>query len=270
MTTITGPLITGPASTEPAFARTPVRGTHITLATVRTIAGKEFRSYFQSPIAYIFITAFLVLTHFFFFRSFFVVNQATMREFFSLIPVVFLFFVPALTMRLWAEERKLGTTELLLTFPVEDWEAVLGKFAAAMGFLAVALGCTLPLTLTVILLGRPDGGAIVGGYLGALLLGGTYMAVGLWLSSLTSNQIVAFILALFGCFALFMIGEPIVLSAIPQALGLRSFCAYLSVGYHFDSMGRGVVDLRDLLYYVSVIAFFLFLNVRSIESRKWS
>jgi ABC-2 type transport system permease protein len=265
MTTITGASIT-----ETAITGSAIRGTRTTGTTVRTVAGREFRSYFQSPIAYIFITAFLVLTHFFFFRGFFVVNQATMREFFGLIPVVFLFFVPALTMRLWAEERKLGTTELLLTFPVEDWEAVIGKFAAAMGFLVVALGCTLPLALTVIILGRPDGGAIVGGYLGAILLGGTYMSMGLWLSSLTSNQIVAFILALFGSFALFMIGEPIVLSAIPQALGLRSFCAYVSVGYHFDSLGRGVVDLRDLLYYLSVIAFFLFLNVRSIESRKWS
>jgi ABC-2 type transport system permease protein len=244
--------------------------TTISLNTVRTVAAKEFRSYFQSPIAYIFITAFLVLTHFFFFRGFFLVNQATLREFFGLIPIVFLFFVPALSMRLWAEERKLGTTELLLTFPVEDWEAVLGKYVAALGFLAVALGCTLPLALTVIILGRPDGGAMFGGYLGSLLLGGTYMALGLWISSLTSNQIIAFILALFGSFALFMVGEPIVLSAIPQALGLRSFFAYLSVGYHFDSMGRGVLDLRDLLYYLSVIAFFLFLNIRSIESRKWS
>jgi ABC-2 type transport system permease protein len=260
MTTTTGTTTTG----------TTVTVTKTTLATVRTIAGKEFRSYFQSPIAYIFITAFLVLTHFFFFRGFFVMNQATMREFFSLIPIVFLFFVPALTMRLWAEERKLGTTELLLTFPVEDWEAVLGKFVAAVGFLAVALACTLPLALTVILLGRPDGGALFCGYLGSLLLGATYMALGLWVSSLTSNQIVAFILALFGCFALFIIGEPIVLSAIPQALGLRAFCAYLSVGYHFDSLGRGVVDLRDILYYISIITFFLFLNVRSIESRKWS
>lgn len=240
------------------------------MRTVKTIAGKEFRSYFQSPIAYIFITAFLVLTHFFFFRGFFLINQATMREFFALIPIVFLFFVPALTMRMWAEERKLGTTELLLTFPVKDWEAVVGKFSAALGFLAVALGCTLPLALTVILLGRPDGGALVGGYLGSLLLGATYLAIGLWISSLTSNQIVAFILGLFGCFGIYMVGEPIILSAIPQALGLRSLFANLSVGYHFDSMGRGVLDLRDLLYYVSVIAFFLFLNIRAIESRKWS
>ena len=118
-----------------------------------TIARKEFRSYFQSPIAYIFITVFLALTHFFFFRGFFVVAQATMREFFALIPIVFLLFVPAITMRLWAEERKLGTMELLLTFPVKDWEVVLGKFLASFGFLAAALACTLPLAITVALTG---------------------------------------------------------------------------------------------------------------------
>ncbi len=237
-------------------------------SSVWTIARKEFRSYFQSPIAYIFITVFLVLTHFFFFRGFFVVGQATLREFFALIPLVFLLFVPAVTMRLWAEERKLGTTELLLTFPVKDWEVVVGKFLASLGFLAAALLCTLPLAITVIALGDPDNGAVVGGYLGSLLLGGTYLALGLWLSALTSNQIIAFILTAAACFFLFIIGEPVVLASIPDALA--TFVANLSVGYHFDSIGRGVLDSRDLLYYLSMIAFFLFLNVRTIESRKWS
>ena len=238
------------------------------MTTVLTIGRKEFRSYFQSPIAYIFITVFLVLTHFFFFRGFFVVGQATLREFFGLIPIVFLLFVPAVTMRLWAEERKLGTTELLLTFPVKDWEVVLAKFLASFAFLAVALACTLPLAITVAVLGNPDNGAVVGGYLGSLLLGGTYLALGLWISALTSNQIIAFILTAVGCFALYIIGEPLVLSSVPSFLA--SFFSYLSVGYHFDSIGRGVVDSRDLLYYLSVIAFFLFLNIRTIESRKWS
>ena len=233
-----------------------------------TIARKEFRSYFQSPIAYIFITVFLALTHFFFFRGFFVVAQATMREFFALIPIVFLLFVPAITMRLWAEERKLGTMELLLTFPVKDWEVVLGKFLASFGFLAAALACTLPLAITVAVLGNPDNGAVIGGYLGSLLLGGTYLALGLWISALTSNQIIAFILTAASCFALYIIGEPMVLSAVPDSLA--AFTANLSVGYHFDSIGRGVVDSRDILYYLSVIGFFLFLNIRSIESRKWS
>lgn len=238
------------------------------MTTVWTIAKKEFRSYFQSPIAYIFITVFLVMTHFFFFRGFFVVGQATLREFFALIPLVYLLFVPAVTMRLWAEERKLGTMELLLTFPVKDWEVVLGKFLASFGFLAVSLLCTLPLALVVISLGNPDNGALVGGYLGSLLLGGTFLALGLWISALTSNQIIAFILTAASCFLLYIIGEPVVLSSVPDAL--TAFLANLSVGYHFDSIGRGVVDSRDLLYYLSIIAFFLFLNIRSIESRKWS
>lgn len=238
------------------------------MKTVMTIARKEFQSYFQSPIAYIFITVFLALTHFFFFRGFFVVGQATLREFFALVPVVFLLFVPAVTMRQWAEERKLGTMELLLTFPVKDWEVVLGKFLSSFLFLAVALACTLPLAITVIALGNPDDGAMVGGYLGSLLLGGTYLAIGLWISALTSNQIIAFILTAVSCFGLFILGEPVVMSSVPDALA--SFLAYLSVGYHFDSIGRGVIDSRDLIYYLSVIAFFLFLNIRSIESRKWS
>ncbi len=238
------------------------------MTTVLTIARKEFQSYFQSPIAYIFITVFLALTHFFFFRGFFVVGQATMREFFALVPVVFLLFIPAVTMRQWAEERKLGTMELLLTFPVRDWEVVLGKFLSSFLFLAVALACTLPLAITVIALGNPDNGAMIGGYVGSLLLGGTYLAIGLWISALTSNQIIAFILTAVSCFALFILGEPVVMSAVPEALA--GFLAQLGVGYHFDSIGRGVIDSRDLIYYLSVIAFFLFLNIRSIESRKWS
>jgi ABC-2 type transport system permease protein len=238
------------------------------MTSVLTIARKEFRSYFQSPIAYIFITVFLVLTHWLFFRGFFLINQATMRDYFSLVPLVFLLFVPAVTMRLWAEEKKLGTLELLLTFPVKDWEVVLGKFLASFTFLAVALLLTVPLAITVAALGNPDDGALVGGYVGSLLLGGAYLAIGLWISGLTQNQIVAFIVALAICFVLYIIGDPIVLSSVPQAL--VPFVANLSLGYHFTSIGRGVLDSRDILYYLSVIGFFLFLNIRSVESRKWS
>lgn len=236
--------------------------------TTLTLATKEFRSYFQSTIAYIFITLFLVLTQWLFFQGFFVIGQATMRDFFSLIPIVFLLFVPAATMRMWAEEKKLGTVELLLTLPVTDWQAVLGKFLAAWAFLGVTVLLTLPLTLTVVNLGNPDNGALIGGYLGSLLLGGAYIAIGLWASSLTQNQIVAFIVTVVICFVLYIIGDPIVLSSIPKALA--PFFAGLSLSAHFESIGRGVVDSRDILYYLSVIAFFLFLNVRSIESRKWS
>jgi ABC-2 type transport system permease protein len=238
------------------------------MTTVWTITRKEFRSYFQSPIAYIFITVFLVLTQWLFFRGFFVVGQATLREYFGIVPVVFLLFVPAVTMRLWAEEKKLGTLELLLTFPVKDWEVVMGKYLAALAFLAVTILLTLPLAISVIALGNPDNGALIGGYLGCLLLGGAYLAIGLWISGLTQNQIVAFILTAVICFFLYIIGDPIVLSSVPKAL--TPFFANLSIGYHFESIGRGVLDSRDLLYYLSIIGFFLFLNIRSVESRQWS
>lgn len=240
----------------------------MTNSTTWTIARKEFISYFESPIAYIFITVFLVLTQWLFFRGFFVINQASMREFFGLVPIVFLLFVPAVTMRLWAEEKKLGTLELLLTFPVKDWEVVLGKYLASFCFLAVSVLLTLPLAITVIALGHPDIGAMIGGYLGCLLMGGAYLAIGLWISGLTQNQIVAFIITAVICFAFYIIGDPMVLSSVPQAL--VPFFANLSIGSHFESIGRGVVDSRDLLYYLSIIGFFLFLNVRSVESRQWS
>jgi gliding motility-associated transport system permease protein len=239
-------------------------------STVWTLTRKEFSSYFQSTIAYIFITLFLVLAHwlFFWFGGFFTVGQATLRDFFYFIPWIFLFFVPAVTMRLWAEEKKLGTIELLLTFPVKDWEVVIGKFLAALGFLAVAVLLTLPLAITVIALGNPDNGALICGYLGCILLGASFLAIGLWASSITANQIVAFIVTVVICFVLYVIGTPPVLGSVPHAL--VPFFANLSLSAHFDSIGRGVVDSRDVLYYLSIIVFFLFLNVRLVESRKWS
>lgn len=237
-------------------------------STVWTLARKEFRSYFQSPIAYIFISIFLVLSMYLFFRSFFFVSQATLRDYFALVPIIFLIFAPAVTMRMWAEEKKMGTVELLLTWPIKDWEAVVAKFLAAFFFLGTAILLTLPLCFTVMGLGNPDNGALVGGYVGCLLLGGAYLAIGLWASSLSQNQIVAFILTASICFGLYIMGDPVVLSSLPQAL--QTFFANLSMSAHFESIGRGVIDSRDVLYYLSVIAFFLFMNIRSIESRKWS
>ncbi|MFN8547700.1 MAG: ABC transporter permease subunit [Candidatus Eisenbacteria bacterium] len=238
--------------------------------TVMTLTRKEFSSYFQSTIAYIFITLFLVLSNwlFFWFGGFFTTAQATLRDFFFFVPWLFLFFVPAATMRLWAEEKKLGTVELLLTFPVKDWEVVVGKFLASFLFLAVTLGLTLPLAITVIGLGNPDNGALICGYLGCLMIGGAFLAIGLWASSTTANQIVAFIVTVVICFVLYVIGTPPVLSSVPQPL--VPFFANLSLSAHFESIGRGVVDTRDVIYYLSIITFFLFMNVRQIESRKWS
>jgi ABC-2 type transport system permease protein len=228
---------------------------------------RELKSYFNSPVAYIVILAFLGVTHWLFFRTFFLANQSTLRPFFSLLPWIFLFLGPAITMRAWAEEKKLGTIEVLMTFPVREREAVLGKFLAAFLFLAIGLGLTISLPLTVMFIGYPDPGPICGGYLGACLLGGTYLAIGLFASSLTENQIVAFILAIVLGFALLVIGEDFVLFSLPSAL--VPACAWLGLGTHFESIGRGVIDSRDIIYYLSIIGFFLFLNQLALESRKW-
>jgi ABC-2 type transport system permease protein len=234
---------------------------------IYAIFKKEFKSYFNSPIAYIFITAFLVFSGWLFFRGFFLIGQATMRPFFSILPWEFLFFVPAVTMRLWAEEKKLGTMELLMTLPLTDTEIVTGKFLASFLFLTIAVLLTFTFPLTLIYLGQPDMGPIFGGYVGSLLMGAAYLSIGLFISSLTENQIVAFILSVFACFALFIIGEPIVLTALPT--WMAGIFTFLGLGSHFQSIGRGVIDSRDVIYYFSVIIFFLFLNTRFIESRKW-
>lgn len=234
---------------------------------VYAVFKKEFRSYFNSPIAYIFITAFLVFSGWLFFRGFFLIGQATMRPFFSILPWEFLFFVPAVTMRLWAEEKKMGTMELLMTLPLKDGEIVIGKFLAAFLFLAITVLLTFTFPLTLYYLGKPDIGPILGGYIGALLMGAAYLSIGLFISGLTENQIVAFILSVFACFGLFIIGEPIVLTALPG--WLAGFFSFLGLGSHFQSIGRGVIDSRDIIYYLSVIIFFLFLNTRFVESRKW-
>lgn len=238
------------------------------MSAVVSIARKEFRSYFQSTIAYIFITLFLVLSQWIYFSGFYVMNQATLRDFFDLVPLVFLFFVPAVTMRMWAEEQKLGTAEILLTFPVRERDAVLGKFLASFTFVSLSVLLTIPLAITVAALGDPDNGAMIGGYLGCLLLGGAYIAIGLWVSSMTQNQIVAFLISLILCFLLYIAGSGLVLGSVPR--WLVPFFANLSLGYHFDSITRGVIDSRDIIYYLTIIGFFLFLNVRVIASRRWS
>lgn len=237
------------------------------MSKATVILKKEFASYFSSPTGYVFITAFLVLSSWLYFRIFFLVNQASLRDFFLIMPWLFLFFVPAATMRMWAEERKLGTDEVLLTLPVPDREIVLGKFLAALGFLALAIGLTFPLPVVVSALGNPDPGPILGGYLGLLLLGAAYIAIGLFASSLTENQIVAFVVGITISFVLFIVGEDIVIIAVPR--WLAPTLRYIGLGRHFASIARGVVDTRDLVYYFSVIGFFLYLNTRMIESRKW-
>ena len=237
------------------------------MARIWFIVRRELQGYFNSAIAYICLTVFLVLANWLFLRLFFIENQAQLRGFFGLIPWIFLFFAPAITMRLWAEEKRQGTFELLMTLPVKDYEVVLGKFLACFIFLGLGLVLTFPLPLSVSYLGNPDWGAIWGGYLGLLLMGAAYLSIGLFASSITVNQIVAFILGVVMSFALVMIGHDLVLFSLPR--WLAPICEYLSITRHFESIARGVIDTRDLLYYFSLIFFFIYLNILSLESRKW-
>lgn len=237
------------------------------MTNITVILKKEFKSYFNSPIAYIFITFFLGISAWFFFRTFFIQNQAEMRTFFALMPWIFLFFIPAVTMKLWAEEKKLGTVEILMTLPLRDHEVVIGKFLASFALLAVTVLLSLVLPFSIMYLGDPDGGTIACGYIGLLLMGGAYIAIGLFASTLTENQIVAFIFGVTACFALFVIGEDWVLFKIPN--WLFPICSYLGLGTHYSSILRGVLDSRDIIYYLSVIGFFLYLSTLSVESRKW-
>ena len=236
------------------------------MSTLWTIAKREFKAYFISPIAYVYLVTFLVLVHWLFLRSFFLIGQANLRGFFDLMPWVYLIFVPAVAMGKWAEEKKMGTIELLFTMPIAQRDIVVGKFLAGLSLLATALLLTFPLPITVLLLGHTDLGPLLGGYLGLLFLGGAYLAAGLWVSALTENQIIAFILGVVVCFILFIIGEPIVTTGLSPLL--ISFLQYLGLGSHFESIGRGVIDSRDLIYYLSVIFFFLFLNLKSLEARR--
>jgi ABC-2 type transport system permease protein len=227
---------------------------------------RELASYFNSPIAYIYLTVYLGLSGWLFLKGFFVIGEASMRSFFDLMPWIFLFFIPAITMRLWAEEKKVGTMELLMTLPVTDAEAVLGKFLASFSFLLLSLALTFVLPVVVASLGNPDPGQIAGGYIGCVLIGAAYLAIGLFISSLTENQIVAFIVSVVVIFGLFILGADFVLFGLPDRL--VPIFSFLGLGGHFDSVSRGVVDSRDIVYYLSVIGFFLYLNVKSIEARR--
>jgi ABC-2 type transport system permease protein len=237
------------------------------MQNVTAILKKEFKSYFVSPIAYVFITVYLIITTFLFFQGFFLVNQADMRGYFDLLPWVFLFFIPAITMRSWAEEKKVKTLELLLTWPVSDVEVVMGKFLASFALLAIVILLSITIPITIAILGHPDMGQIVGQYTGALLMGAAYLAIGLWISSLTENQIVAFILGVVAIFVLFIISNPFITMVLPSFF--VPLFTYVGLSSHFESISRGVIDSRDIIYYISVIGFFLFLNVCSLGSRKW-
>jgi ABC-2 type transport system permease protein len=235
------------------------------MSTATTVAKREIRAYFNSPVAYIVVTVFMLLTGYLFFSQLFLERQAELRGYFNLTPLIFTFIIPAITMRLMAEEKGSGTLEMLITMPVRDWEVVLGKFLAGMALLAAIVGMTFFYALSLTMLGPVDKGPVITGYIGLLLMGGSYVAIGVMASSLTRNQIVAFILAFAISFALFIFGQ--LTQYAPD--WLTPILAFLSMGNHFDALSRGVIDSRDVIYYLSVVVVCLVVATAALESRKW-
>jgi ABC-2 type transport system permease protein len=209
---------------------------------------KDFRSYFVSPIAYIVIAIFLLVTGWFFFATFFLFGQANLRNFFSLLPIIYSFVIPAITMRLVSEELNIGSYEILMTMPVTFGSVVVGKFLAAMAFVAAMLIPTLFYPVTVSLLGQLDWGPVVGGYIGAILLGAAFCAIGLFASALTRNQIIAFITGMAICFILALLDK--MLFFLPRSL--LGVLAYLGADFHFQNISKGIIDSRDVIYFLSV------------------
>jgi len=232
---------------------------------VITIAAREFKGYFLSPIAYVYLITFLVITNWIFFHGFFLIGQADLRPLFTIMPLIFLFFAPAVAMGRWAEERKSGTLELLFTLPVKDWQAVAAKFIACVALVVVAVSLVLPAVITADLVGNLDWGSVIGGMLGTVLLGGAYLSIGLMFSALTENQIIAFILGVVGCFVMLVVGTPLVAGGLGGVWA--SVATYAGLGTHFQSIARGVIDTRDIIYYLSVIGFFLYLNLIVVRIR---
>ena len=242
------------------------------LRNVCAVFKREFVSYFTTPVAYVFLIVFLALAGAltFYIGNFFDRNQADLEAFFTFHPWLYLFLIPAISMRLWAEERKSGTVELLLTMPVTLLDAVLGKFLAAWIFAGVALVLTFPIWLTVNFLGEPDNGAILAGYIGSFLMAGAYLAIGSCLSAATKNQVIAFVLAAAICFLFTLGGTNLVLgfvaSLLPQSM--VELVASFSFLNHFDQIKKGVIDLRDAIFFVSVMGVFLFATTLVLELKK--
>ncbi|HUX26197.1 MAG TPA: ABC transporter permease subunit [Burkholderiales bacterium] len=232
------------------------------IANIRTIVKRELGSYFASPVAYVFLVIFLLLTGFFTFSvgNFFARGEASLTAFFAWHPWLYLVLVPAIGMRVWSEERRSGTMELLLTLPVNQWEAILAKFLASWIFLALALALTFPVVITVNVLGNPDNGQILAGYVGSLFLAGAYLAITCMTSAITRNQVIAFILSVVLCLFLTLAGFNPVIDMLTRWASptLVDAVAAFSVVTHFSNFEKGVIDLRDVLYFVSVLGFALF------------
>ena len=241
------------------------------MRNILIISERELTAYFVTPVATVFIVIFLVLQGALTFNlgQFFDRGQADLNPFFTFVPWVFLLLVPAITMRLWAEERRLGTIELLLTLPITQAQAVLGKFLAAWAFCAIALLLTFPFVITVNLLGRPDNGVIASGYVGSLLVAGAFLSVGSALSALTKNQVIAFVLAVAVCFIFAVASYPVVTDFLSRNTPvLADIARRIAVIDRFQDFTRGVVSVRDLIFFATFIGFWLYLNAVLVEQRK--
>ncbi|MBN2226668.1 MAG: ABC transporter permease subunit [candidate division Zixibacteria bacterium] len=232
---------------------------------IAVLAKKEFKGYFDSPVAYVVITLFLLIAGWQFSTGMFLSNTPDLRGLFGIIRFILLFFIPAVSMRLLSEEKRLGTIELLMTLPIKDWQLVLGKYIAAYLLILVTLILTLIHFISIAFLGEPDVGATIAGYIGLFFVVGVYLAIGIFTSALTQNQIVSFILSFVIIFFFFIVDKVVFL--FPGFIA--NILEFLSIDYHFNNIARGVLDSRDVFYYLSLIFIFLFLTVQTLESRKW-
>jgi ABC-2 type transport system permease protein len=242
------------------------------ITNIKTIAKRELGGYFSSPVAYVFIVIFLLLTGFFTFMAgnFFERGQANLDSFFMWHPWLYLFLVPCVGMRLWAEERRVGTLELLLTKPITAWQAIVGKFVASWIFLGLSLLLTFPVVVTVNYLGSPDNGVIFAAYVGSLLMAGTYLAISCMTSAMTRNQVVSFIISVVICLFLVLCGFPPVTNLLMRMdkPWLVDFVSSFSVMTHFEPFTKGMVDSRDVGFFALVITFALFTNGVIIRSHR--
>jgi ABC-2 type transport system permease protein len=237
----------------------------------KAVFKRELKSYFTTPIAYVFLVVFLFFSAYLTFKNgFFEIRQADMAAFFSNMPLLFVFLVPAAAMRLWAEERKTGSIELLFTLPITVTQAVLGKFFAAWVFLAIALGLTFPMVITVYYLGQPDTGMIISGYLGSILMAGGFLAVGCFFSAVSKNQVISFVLSVVACAVLVAAGLPTTMNYIATFLpmGLVAAIETMSLQTHFESMQKGVLSFADVSYFVLLIIGWITANAIILEERK--
>jgi len=242
------------------------------MKNIITIFKRELGSYFATPVAYVFIVIFLIMSGAmsFYLGNLYERGQADLSPFFQYHPWLYLFLVPAIAMRLWAEERKSGTIELLMTLPISVGQSVIGKFLAAWVFIGIALILTFPIWITINYLGDPDNGVILAAYLGSFLMAGGFLAIGSCISAMTKNQVIAFIITVVICFLFLLAGSPLVLNFFKALIPQNIVDAISSLSFltHYASLAKGVIDIRDVIYFVSLIGFWLYANTIIVEMKK--